>query len=30
MFQKEDKESVVETFKNISTVGVHCWYKNDA
>ena len=25
-FEKKTKESVVETFRDISTVGVHCWY----
>ena len=29
-FGKRAKESVVETFKNICTVVVHCWYIKDA
>ena len=29
-FEKKPKESVVETFKNISTVGFDCWYIKDS
>ena len=29
-FEKKQKEFVVETFKNVSTVGVHCWCIKDA
>ena len=29
-FEKKTKESVVGTFKNVYTVGVHCWYIKDA
>ena len=29
-FEKKIKESGFETFKNISTEGVHCWYIRDA
>ena len=28
--EKEARESPVGTFKNISTVAVHCWYIKDA
>ena len=29
-FEKKSRESVVENFKNITTVGVHYWYVKDA